>query len=120
LVRRAQAVARSDDDAAMDALFHGLRADQAVYLARAFTCAAMLSNLGEDVVGRRRDADAEAGDPEVPATLEAAAEEKQVRDDLFREVALLWKARMHRPERITPADEIRNTLAIVRRSILPA
>ncbi|HEX7945496.1 MAG TPA: phosphoenolpyruvate carboxylase, partial [Phenylobacterium sp.] len=46
--------------------------------------------------------------------------ERRLRDDLFREVALLWKARMHRPERITPADEIRNTLAIVRESILPA
>jgi phosphoenolpyruvate carboxylase len=173
LVRQAQSLARADDDAPMEALFSGLRADQAVYLARAFTCAAMLSNLGEDVAGRLRDADAEAVDPEVPATLEAAAErvgaaasrlvpqmsvapvltahptevrrravvereaeivrlmslrtgrlsaaeEKQVRDDLFREVALLWKARMHRPERITPADEIRNTLAIMRRSILPA
>jgi phosphoenolpyruvate carboxylase len=46
--------------------------------------------------------------------------ERRLRDDLFREVALLWKARMHRPERITPGDEIRNSLAIVRRSILPA
>ena len=35
-------------------------------------------------------------------------------------MCLLWKTRMHRPERITPADEIRNTLAIVRESILPA
>ena len=47
-------------------------------------------------------------------------QERRIGDDLFREVALLWRTRMHRPERITPADEIRNALAIVRRSILPA
>lgn len=46
--------------------------------------------------------------------------EERLREELFRELALLWKARMHRPVRITPADEIRNTLAIVRGSILPA
>ena len=48
------------------------------------------------------------------------AELKRLGEDLFRAICLLWKARMHRPERITPADEIRNTLAIVRESILPA
>src|SRR5205085_2653168 len=52
LVQRAQSVA-DQDDAALEALFRGLSADQAVYLARAFTCAAMLSNLGEDVAGRK-------------------------------------------------------------------
>lgn len=48
------------------------------------------------------------------------AREERLREELFRQLALLWKARMHRPVRITPADEIRNTLAIVRGSILPA
>ncbi|HKR88460.1 MAG TPA: phosphoenolpyruvate carboxylase, partial [Phenylobacterium sp.] len=48
------------------------------------------------------------------------AQEERLNEELFRELALLWKARMHRPTRITPADEIRNTLAIVRDSILPA
>lgn len=174
LVARARNVARQDDEEALEALFSSLRADQAVYLARAFACASMLSNLGEDVAGRRRAAESEAEDGEIPHTLAQAAErvgakaaarilpkmavapvltahptevrrravvereaeiarlmslrthwlpphvERRLRDDLFREVALLWKARMHRPERISPADEIRNSLAIVRRSILPA
>ncbi|MBI1196368.1 MAG: phosphoenolpyruvate carboxylase [Phenylobacterium sp.] len=174
LVRRAQGVAREDDEEALEALFSALRPDQAVYLARAFTCAAMMSNLGEDVAGRLREVEAEAERTEIPHTLTeaadrvgartagrlvprmavapvltahptevrrravvereaeimrlmtlrtgplSAAEEKRIREDLFREVALLWKARMHRPERISPGDEIRNSLAIVRRSILPA
>ncbi len=173
LVKRAQGVAQADDEEALEALFHGLRTDQAVYLARAFTCACMLLNLGEDVAGRRLAAEAGPGD--LPATLAQAAERvgakaaarivprmavspvltahptevrrravvereaeiaelmarradpdltpgeaKRVNENLFRAMCLLWKARMHRPERITPADEIRNTLAIVRRSILPA
>jgi phosphoenolpyruvate carboxylase len=172
LVKRAHAVAdRSDEE--LEALFKGLDADQAVYLARAFTCAAMLSNLGEDVAGRKSAEEADddglprtlpeaiqrLGGPEAAAPLvakmrvapvltahptevrrravvEREAEitrlmslrrhhlpppaEQQIRDDLFRELALLWKARMHRPERISPADEIRNSLAIVRRALLPA
>jgi phosphoenolpyruvate carboxylase len=173
LVAKARDVARSDDDAALARLFSGLDPDAAVYLARAFTCASMLSNLAEDVAGRRPAEDEPADD--LPDTLVEAAErvggleaaapllanmrvapvftahptevrrravvereaeiarlmslrrhhlpaaaERRIRDDLFREAALLWKARMHRPERISPADEIRNTLAIVRRSILPA
>ena len=174
LVKRARDVAREDDEEALEALFSSLRPDQAVYLARAFTCASMLSNLGEDVAGRRRLIEAEELPGELPRTLAEAADrvgeraagrliprmavapvltahptevrrravvereaeisrlmslrthrlpphvEKRLREDLFREVALLWKARMHRPERLTPADEIRNSLAIVRRSILPA
>lgn len=174
LVKRTRDVARQDDEEALEALFSTLRPDQAVYLARAFTCASMLSNLGEDVAGRRQTLDAAPGTDELPGTLVEAAERlgpkaagrmvprlavapvltahptevrrravvereaeiarlmserdaaldprdaRRLRDDLFREVALLWKARMHRPERITPADEIRNSLAIVRRSILPA
>lgn len=174
LVARAREVAQQDDEEALEALFSGLRPDQAVYLARAFTCASMLSNLGEDVAGRRRTIEEEAEPGELPRTLVEAAErlgarvagklvprmavapvltahptevrrravvereaeiarlmslrahhlppptERRLRDDLFREVALLWKARMHRPERITTADEIRNSLAIVRSSILPA
>lgn len=174
LVKRARDVARQDDEEALEALFSGLRPDQAVYLARAFTCASMLSNLAEDVAGRRRAIEAEMEPGALPYTLVEAAKrlgpkaagrivprmavapvltahptevrrravvereaeiarlmslrthhlaapaERRLRDDLFREVALLWKARMHRPERISPADEIRNSLAIVRRSILPA
>ena len=174
LVARARDVARQDDEEALEALFSTLRPDQAVYLARAFTCASLLSNLGEDVAGRRRAVEAEMEAGALPHTLDAAAErlgpkaagrtvprmavapvltahptevrrravvereaeiarlmslrthrlqpavEKRLREDLFRELALLWKARMHRPDRISPADEIRNSLAIVRRSILPA
>ncbi|WP_337189228.1 phosphoenolpyruvate carboxylase [Phenylobacterium sp.] len=174
LVRRARETAGQDDEEALEALFSGLRPDQAVYLARAFTCASMLSNLGEDVAGRRRAIEAEENPGELPRTLAEAVDrlgertaarlvtkmavapvltahptevrrravvereaeiarlmslrthrlpthvERRLREDLFREVALLWKARMHRPERISPADEIRNSLAIVRRSILPA
>lgn len=174
LVKRARDVARQDDEEALEALFSTLSAGQAVYLARAFTCASMLSNLGEDVAGRRRTLEAEMEAAELPHTLVDAARrvgpeasgrivprmavapvltahptevrrravvereaeiarlmslrthhllphvEKRLRADLFRELALLWKARMHRPERISPADEIRNSLAIVRRSILPA
>ncbi len=175
LVKRAREVAGQDDEAALEALFSSLRSDQAVYLARAFTCASMLSNLGEDVAERRlTEREAEAAPGDLPRTLIEAADrvgartaarivpamavspvltahptevrrravvereaeiarlmslrgapmparaEARLREDLFREVALLWKARMHRPQRITPADEIRNSLAIVRRSILPA
>ncbi|WP_296596814.1 phosphoenolpyruvate carboxylase, partial [Phenylobacterium sp.] len=174
LVVRARDVARQDDEEALEALFSTLRPDQAVYLARAFTCASLLSNLGEDVAGRRRAVEAEMEAGALPHTLIDAADrlgpkaagrivprmavapvltahptevrrravvereaeiarlmslrthhlaphiEKRLREDLFRELALLWKARMHRPDRISPADEIRNSLAIVRRSILPA
>lgn len=175
LVQRARLAARRRDDAALEGLFSGLKADEAVYLARAFACGAMLSNLAEDLAGRRRAAEEAVGPAEdAPRTLIEAArrlepteaealvprlavspvltahptevrrravvereaeisrlmslrrhhlppeQEQKIRDDLFREVALLWKARMHRPERITPQDEIRNTMAIVRRSILPA
>src|SRR4051812_42488429 len=158
LVRRAQHVADLEDDGQLEALFHGLDPAQAVYLARAFACAAMLSNLGEDVAGRKSveetpdelprtlpEAVRRLGGPEAAAALvarmrvapvltahptevrrravvEREAEitrlmslrrhhlpppaERQIREDLFREVSLLWKARMHRPERISPADEI--------------
>jgi phosphoenolpyruvate carboxylase len=173
LVERARTVARKDDDAALETLFRQLTPEEAVYLARAFTCASMLSNLAEDVAGRRSAQ--EAADDDLPQTLIEAVErlggakaaapligrmdvspvftahptevrrravvereaeitrlltlrrhhlpppaERRIRDDLFREMALLWKARMHRPERISPTDEIRNTLAIVRDAILPA
>ena len=46
--------------------------------------------------------------------------ETRFKDDLFREVALLWKTRQHRPEKITVEDEIGNALDVVSRSILPA
>jgi len=44
----------------------------------------------------------------------------QLKDDLFRSVAILWKTRLHRPDRIMVEDEIANTLSLVRRAILPA
>jgi phosphoenolpyruvate carboxylase len=50
----------------------------------------------------------------------AGAERNAIRDDLYREVALLWSTRLNRPERITVIDEINNLLGAVRRSILPA
>ncbi|MFT4076707.1 MAG: phosphoenolpyruvate carboxylase [Asticcacaulis sp.] len=49
-----------------------------------------------------------------------AAEKKQVEDDLYRAVALLWNTRLNRPERITVRDEINNLIAAVKRSVLPA
>ena len=46
--------------------------------------------------------------------------EGRLRESLFREIALLWRMRLHRPERIAVSDEIRNALAIVRDAMLPA
>ncbi len=46
--------------------------------------------------------------------------EARLKAALFREVALLWKTRQHRPEKITVTDEIGNALDVVARSILPA
>jgi phosphoenolpyruvate carboxylase len=46
--------------------------------------------------------------------------DSRLREDLFRELALLWRTRLTRPERIAVSDEIRNTLAIVSRAMLPA
>ncbi|MDQ0462336.1 phosphoenolpyruvate carboxylase [Caulobacter ginsengisoli] len=46
--------------------------------------------------------------------------DRRSREALFREAALLWRTRLHRPEKITVKDEIRNALSIVRTSILPA
>ena len=51
----------------------------------------------------------------LPADLDA-----DIRERLFREIALMWRTRLYRPERITVKDEIRNALSIVRTSILPA
>ena len=49
-----------------------------------------------------------------------ASERKALEEDLFRAVALLFNTRLNRPERITVADEIQNSLGAVRRAILPA
>jgi len=178
LVERASEAARTHEK--LEGLFDNLSNDEAVFLARAFTCHSMLANIGEDVAGRRRHAEDEAapGDDR-PRTLPAAIEavrrsgaketevkallagldvlpvltahptevrrravvdreaeisrlmalrrhhlppslDARIRGDLFREIALLWRTRLHRPEKITPADEIRNALAIVRDSMLPA
>ncbi|HEX7758173.1 MAG TPA: phosphoenolpyruvate carboxylase [Caulobacteraceae bacterium] len=48
------------------------------------------------------------------------AQDRRFTEDLYREIALLWRMRLHRPERIAVTDEIRNALAIVRDSVLPA
>jgi phosphoenolpyruvate carboxylase len=48
------------------------------------------------------------------------AMDAEIRERLFREIALMWRTRLYRPERITVKDEIRNALSIVRTSILPA
>jgi phosphoenolpyruvate carboxylase len=50
----------------------------------------------------------------------ASPAEQRLREELFREIALLWRMRLHRPQRIAVSDEIRNALAIVRDSVLPA
>jgi phosphoenolpyruvate carboxylase len=165
---------------ALDALFSGLSNAQAMFLARAFASHSMLANIGEDVAGRRRHAEADAlpGDDR-PRTLVDAVKrlraagkseddlartlaamnvvpvltahptevrrrsmvdreteisrlmsmrthrlpadlDAENREDLFREIALMWRTRLYRPERITVKDEIRNALSIVRTSILPA
>jgi phosphoenolpyruvate carboxylase len=53
--------AASDGDAHphLNFLFSAVKADEAMLLARAFTCHSMLANIGEDVAGRRRDAEAD-------------------------------------------------------------
>lgn len=185
LVAKARKAASREDEATGDApvldhLFADLTNDQAVFLARAFASHSLLANIGEDVAGRRRHAEAEAqpGD-ERPRTLIDAVKilkgrgktdaelarvfaamnvvpvltahptevrrrsmvdreteisrlmalrrhhlpadlDAEIREGLFREIALMWRTRLYRPERITVKDEIRNALSIVRTSILPA
>jgi hypothetical protein len=164
----------------LDRLFADLSSDQAIFLARALASHSMLANIGEDVAGRRRHAEADAGSgrraaphpgrrrqgagrrgqvagradqgpgrhergagadrppdrgappqhgrprdrdlaPDGPAPPPpAAAMDAEIRERLFREIALMWRTRLYRPERITVKDEIRNALSIVRTSILPA
>jgi phosphoenolpyruvate carboxylase len=48
------------------------------------------------------------------------SEKRVIEAELYRAVALLWNTRLHRPERITVADEIQNSLGVVSRAILPA
>ena len=154
-----------------------LSGEDAVYLVRALACLSTLTNISEDVAGRRRLDDALVDGR--PATLTGAIELKRgegldddqihavlanmrltpvltahptemrrasvvdrefevsrilglrrhslprtldiwTQDELFRAVALLWKTRLHRPDRITVSDEIDNTLGFVKRAILPA
>jgi phosphoenolpyruvate carboxylase len=47
-------------------------------------------------------------------------DEEESDADLFRVIAILWKTRLHRPDRIMVEDEIDNTLDFVKRAILPA
>jgi len=166
-----KAAAEGGEAPHLDFLFHAMRPGEAMLLARAFACHSMLANIGEDVAGRRRQAESEGtGGPgaTLAGTLEALgldasalkdidvvpvltahptevrrralvdreAEisrlmalrrhhlppdlDARIRETLFREVALLWRTRLHRPEKITVADEIRNALSIVRTSVLPA
>ena len=51
---------------------------------------------------------------------ETTYEKQAAHDALFRNIALLWQTRLHRVERITVYDEIKNTLGFVERAILPA
>ncbi|AYV47080.1 phosphoenolpyruvate carboxylase [Caulobacter flavus] len=164
----------------LDHLFADLSNDQAVFLARAFASHSLLANIGEDVAGRRRHAEADArpGDERARTLVDAVTAlkasgktdadlakifaamnvvpvltahptevrrrsmvdreteisrlmslrrhhlpadlEADIRERLFREIALMWRTRLYRPERITVKDEIRNALSIVRTSILPA
>ncbi len=179
LVAKARKAASREEEATgeapvLDHLFADLTTDQAVFLARAFASHSLLANIGEDVAGRRRHAEAEAqpGDAR-PRTLidavralkaqgmsdEALARtfaamnvvpvltahptevrrrsmvdreteisrlmalrrhhlppdlDAEIRESLFREIALMWRTRLYRPERITVKDEIRNALSIVR------
>lgn len=172
LVESARAASQADGEAPnLGFLFQAVTTDEASLLARAFACASMLANIGEDVAGRRRAAESESlkGGDTLTAALEALGEEGRkalaelsvtpvltahptevrrralverqseiarlmtlrrhhlpadldahIREDLFREVALLWRTRLYRPEKITVTDEIRNALSVVRTSILPA
>ena len=61
LVRRARAASAPDRGAALEGLFDGLTPDEAVFLARAFACHSMLANVAEDVAGRRRHVEPDAG-----------------------------------------------------------
>jgi phosphoenolpyruvate carboxylase len=179
LVERARAATGNGH---LEGFFAALSNDEAAFLARAFTCQSLLSNIGEDAAGRRRAGEAEAQGDGRPHTLAAAVaalkadgvsdesiaaslaamnvvpvltahptevrrrsvvdrefeitrllgiigqgaeagregREERMRADLFREIAMLWRTRQTRPERITVGDEIRNALSIVRDSILPA
>ena len=166
-----RAAAEGGDAPHLGFLFNAVTSDEAMLLARAFACHSMLANIGEDVAGRRRQAEDE-GRAGVPRTVAAALEslnlkadaladlnvvpvltahptevrrralvereaeisrlmslrrhhlppdlDARIREGLFREVALLWRTRLHRPEKITVRDEIRNALSIVRNSMLPA
>ena len=184
LVTKARKASARDDESndapVLDHLFADLSNEQAVFLARAFASHSLLANIGEDVAGRRRHAEAAAlpGDERPRTLVDAVAAlkaggksdadiartfaamnvvpvltahptevrrrsmvdreteisrlmalrrhhlpadlESDIRERLFREIALMWRTRLYRPERITVKDEIRNALSIVRTSILPA
>ena len=174
---RQQGVQRARDVGNEAVDLSSLSADDAVYLVRALACLSTLTNIAEDVAGRRQLDDGQSGG--LPATLTGAIALKEregvsetdiqsvlaemrltpvltahptemrrasvvdrefevarilalrrhslprtldlwTQDELFRAVALLWKTRLHRPDRITVSDEIDNTLGFVRRAILPA
>jgi len=166
-----KAAADGGDAPHLGFLFNAVTSDEAMLLARAFACHSMLANIGEDVAGRRRQAEDEGrgvaartvagaleslgltalalADLDVTPVLTAHPTEvrrralvdreaelsrlmtlrrhhlppdldARIREGLFREVALLWRTRLHRPEKITVRDEIRNALSIVRTSMLPA
>ena len=72
--RKAASQETADGEAArLDRLFADLSSDQAIFLARALASHSMLANIGEDVAGRRRHAEGEAGPgDERPRTLAGA------------------------------------------------
>jgi phosphoenolpyruvate carboxylase len=166
-----RAAAEGGDAPHLGFLFNAVTADEAMLLSRAFACHSMLANIGEDVAGRRRQAEDEGRSGAARTVVDALASldltadaladlnvvpvltahptevrrralvereaeisrlmslrrhhlpadlDARIREGLFREVALLWRTRLHRPEKITVRDEIRNALSIVRTSMLPA
>jgi phosphoenolpyruvate carboxylase len=59
--RKAASQETADGEAVrLDHLFADLSSDQAIFLARALASHSMLANIGEDVAGRRRHAEADA------------------------------------------------------------
>ena len=94
-IRRAASDETADGESVgLDALFSGLSNGQAMFLARAFASHSMLANIGEDVAGRRRHAEADAlpGDDR-PRTLVDAVKRLRAagksEDDLARTLAAM-------------------------------
>jgi len=98
LVAKARKAASGEDEDTSDApvldhLFADLTNDQAVFLARAFASHSLLANIGEDVAGRRRhaEADAQPGD-ERPRTLVDAVKRLKAQGKTDAELARVFAA----------------------------